>query len=110
MEFNCSIQFKTSASRGAGDGIVTFENGEFIIFSKGMAARILFGAIGAALAKGKEVMHFRVEDIASYKAYRKMLANYVTITLKDGGTLTFNYPKKVEDELLSILAPAPQEA
>ena len=80
-----------------------------MILSKGVAARVLFGAIGAALAKGKEVMRFRVEDIASYKAYRKMLANYITLTLKDGGTLTFNYPKKVEDELLSIFASVPQE-
>ena len=110
MEFNCSVQFKTNTSHGGGDGVVSFENGEFVIISKGVAARVLFGAIGAALAKGKEVMRFRVEDIASCKAYRKMLANYMTMTLKDGGTLTFNYPKKVEDELLSIVASVPQEA
>ena len=110
MEFNCSVQFKTSANRGGGDGVVSYENGEFVILSKGVAARVLFGAIGAALAKGKEVMRFRVEDIASYKAYRKMLANYITLTLKDGGTLTFNYPKKVEDELLPIFSSVPQES
>lgn len=110
MEINVSVQYKTSESKGGGDGVVSYENGEFVIISKGVAARVLFGAIGAALAKGKEVMRFTVEDIASYKAYRKMLANYISLTLKDGSELTFNYPKKVEDELLSILAPAPQEA
>ena len=109
MQLNVSIQYKTDSSHGAGDGIVTFENGEFVILSKGMAARLLFGAIGAALAKGKEVMRFGVDDIASYRTYRKMLANYMTMTLKDGGELTFNYPKKAEDELLSIVASVPQE-
>lgn len=110
MEINVSVQYKTSESKGGGDGVVSYENGEFVIISKGVAARVLFGAIGAALAKGKEVMRFTVEDIASYKAYRKMLANYISLTLKDGSELTFNYPKKVEDELLSIFASVPQEA
>ena len=108
MEINVTVQYKTAAAHGSGDGTVLYENGEFVIMSKGMAARLMFGAIGAALAKGKEVMRFRVEDIATCNTFRKMLANYMTMTLKDGSTLTFNYPKKVEDELLSIVATVPQ--
>ena len=109
MQINVSVQFKTPDAHGAGDGTVIYENNEFVIMSKGMAARLMFGALGAALAKGKEVMRFRVEDIASCKSFRKLLANYMSMTLKDGSTLTFNYPKKVEEELQSIVASVPQE-
>lgn len=109
MQINVGVQYMTDAGKGGGDGTVIYENGEFVILSKGIAARLLFGALGAALAKGKEVMRFKTEDIASYKAYRKMLANYITLTLKDGGTLTFNYPNKVKEELLSYFANVPQE-
>ena len=110
MEFNCTISFKTNSSRGGGDGTVLFDDGYFIIYNKGIAARAMFGAIGAALAKGKEVMRFDVSEIESYRSYRRLFSNYITLTLNDGSTLTFNYPKKVQNELLPILAVAPQEA
>jgi hypothetical protein len=107
MEIKCTIQFKTQTAHGSGEGVVLFENGEFVVRNKGIATRMLFGALGAALAKGKEVMRFPVSEISSYETFRKMLANYMRFTLKDGSVLLFNYSKNVEEELLAIVSSVP---
>ncbi len=109
MVINGAIQFKTPSSRGKGDGVILFENGEFVVRNKGIAT-ILFGAVGAALAKGKEVMRFPVSEIASYETSKKMLAHNMRFTLKDGSFVQFVYPKDMEQELIQIIASVPHSA
>ena len=76
---------------------------ELVFFRKSAATRALFGAVGVALASGKEVGRFSVEDIQSYSIVEKPFSNQLTLELKNGEYITFKLSDALSSELLPIL-------
>ncbi len=88
---------------GRGDGAIEINGEEILIFKKSIATRLLFGAIGAALAHGKEAMRFTAADIQSYQIEKKTFTDRMTITLKDSGFVTFNLKNEIRETIMPIL-------
>ena len=100
MRYNITIR---KSSFGRGDGAIEIENNEFTFFIKSFMTRTLFGAVGVALASGKEALKFSVEDIQSYEVIEKTFNKELTIVLKDGNSVTFILKKDVSAEIMPIL-------
>ena len=105
MRANITIM---NSSFGSGDGAIEFQNGEFVFFLKSIATRLLFGAIGAALASGKEVCRFTVEDLQSYELKEKALSKTLKLNLKDGRFIVFGLKKDVSEAIMPALQSVPQ--
>ncbi len=90
-------------------GKIQITGSEMIIYKKSKWILLLFGMIGNALARGKEELRIRFEDIAEAKKERYMLnKNAYYVTMKDGYEyiLIFDHPRATIDYLNSMIPAA----
>ena len=100
MKYNVTIN---RSSFGLGDGALEINGREFIFYKKSAITRALFGAIGTALASGKEALRFTVDKVQSYNLVEKTFSRQLTIQLQDGRFVTFTLKKDVEAEVMPLL-------
>jgi len=90
-------------------GRIEVTSTEMIIFKKSRWIALLFGLIGNALARGKEELRIRFEDIAEAKKDKfRLNKNAYYVTMKEGWTYTliFDDPKTTIDYLNSVIPTA----
>ncbi len=100
MRFNTVL---LESSYGHGDGAIETQGDKFVIFKKSVASRIAFGAVGAALAQGKEIMRFTLNDIQSCNAYTKGIKTWLRINLNDGKYVVMQMKGGVRDHIYQML-------
>lgn len=103
MKYNITIN---KSSFGKGDGAIEIANNEFVLYKKSNAVRTFGGALGVALAGGKEVLRFGAYDIRSYEVKKKTFSKLLNITLNDGNYVEFKLKSDVEAEILPIIKAA----
>lgn len=103
MKHNITIN---SSSFGKGDGTIEIANNEFVFYKKSNAVRVFTGALGVALATGKEALRFGAYDIQSYEVKEKTFSKMLKITLNDGSYVEFKLKSEVEAEILPIIKAA----
>ncbi len=102
MRFNTSVESK----HGSGDGAIEIENNEIAIFKKSQAVFYAFGAIGTALAHGKEIMRFSLDDVSSYEVTEHLFSNDLRIVLCGGDYVKIGLKSELRDYLLPLLEKA----
>lgn len=103
MRYNITIN---SSSFGKGDGSFEYENNEFVVYKKSNAVRVFGGALGVALATGKEALRFGAYSIQSYEVKEKAFSKLLKITLNDGSYVEFKLRSDIEEEILPIIKEA----
>lgn len=104
---NKTMRFDSSISASdiqTFDGAIEYKNGEFIVYKKSLSVRIAFGAVGNALASGKEVMRFPYYEIKAYKFSENTINNVLSIDLADGRYIQMTLNSNVKKQLMSLLA------
>ena len=99
----CSVTSFQSNFRLVGDGAIEYIDGEFVLYNKDPMVRVLFGAIGNAIASGKEFKRFRTEDIQSFEIIEKAFTNRLKITLKIGEYFSLKNESDIQRGILPIL-------
>lgn len=100
MRYNTSID---ESSHGAGEGAVEFDGREFVIFKKSQAVWLFFGAIGNALAHGKEIMRFSMDDIISCRIIQKTFHDRIRIELRNGEHVVLVLKGDMVDDICPVL-------
>ena len=100
MRYNTSID---ESSYGAGDGALEYDGQEFVIFKKSQAVRIFFGAIGNALAHGKEIMRFSLRDISLCRIIQKTFHDRIRIELRNGEYVVLVLKGDMIDDIFPVL-------
>ena len=73
-------------------GRVETTSSEIVVFKKGMATRLLFGAVGDTLSNGKETLRLPFDEIAETKRALDFSGqDAYFITLKDGRVFIFTF-------------------
>lgn len=100
------MRFDTFISQenvGNFDGGIEYENGELILFRKSALIRAAFGAIGNALANGKEYQRVPVAQIRSMEIERGTFSSQVTLILPDGTFLRFKHKSDMDAAFIPML-------
>ena len=100
MRYNIYIK---NSSFGACDGADEISGNELIFYKKSQFVRAFFGAVGVAIASGKEALRFSVGNIQSYAVTDKTFSRLLEIKLNDGNYVCFKLKSDVESEIMPLL-------
>lgn len=85
MRFNTTI----AGRYGNADGAIEIDGKEIVVFRKSFFVRTFFGALGTALASGKEVGRFTRNEIEFYEIRERAFKSIVWIRFRDGEEFSF---------------------
>ena len=99
MRYNTSVQYKNFS----GDGAIEINGDEIVVFKKSAAIHYAFGAIGTALAQGKEVVRFSLGEIKAYNIIERLFGQELSITLRNGDSVVVGIKSDMWGSFLPLI-------
>ena len=102
MRYNTFVRYK----RMSGDGAIEVNGKEVIVYKKSEAIRVAFGAIGSALAQGREILRFSIDEIKSYNVINGVIRDELCITLFNSESVTISLKTDIKNDFFPMVEKA----